>query len=169
MVSCWEVKCLVMTVVHLSAKPSMLGTSDCHTALCNSDTVKRVCRHSPTRLSYSSTEKARSIDMMVNRKEQQPSWQSNRSDWLGKFGSQPQALHQPAPFPGLDSVPVDLFASSVPQRECLRCLCAKLNIGFLLGNLIFHRPGSNLFLREPQSAISRRNTLAGESFPLLSS
>lgn len=54
----------------------------------------------------------------------------------------------------------DLFASSVPQRESLSCLCAKLNIGFLLGNLIFHRPGNNIFLREPQPSISRRNTLA---------
>lgn len=52
-----------------------------------------------------------------------------------------------ASFSCLDSEPVDLFASSVPQGDILSCLCAKLNISFLLGNLIFHRLCNNIFLR----------------------
>lgn len=139
---------LVMAMVYPSTKPATLGMSDCHTTPCNSDTAKHVCSCYPILVCM---EKDQRIDLSKRGSSSPPD--SHRSNTLVKFGSKSHALTaKSASSAGLESMPVDLFASSVPQRESLSCLCAKLNIGFLLGNLIFHRPGNNIFLRERSQA-----------------
>lgn len=157
--SSWENNLFIMAIVHLSVKPSMLFFLIV--------TVRRVA---PRQQGMAAAVMHEVVlqqhgECSECRHEQQPSRQSSRSDSLVKFGSKsPSIVPKSASFAGLDSLHVDLFASSVPQRESLSCLCAKLNIGLLLGNLIFHRPGNNIFLREPQPSFSRRSTLAGEPF-----
>lgn len=162
--SSWENNCFIMAIVHLSVKPAMLCflIATLRPVAPRQQGMAAAVMHAVVLQQHGECPECRH--------EQQPSRQSNRSNSLVKVWVEITSIvPKSASFAGLDSLHVDLFASSVPQRESLSCLCAKLNIGLLLGNLIFHRPGNNIFLREPQPSISRRSTLAGEPFHLPSS
>lgn len=109
------------------------------------------CWYDPLWLSQRSVEKEQSTDTCVNTKEQRSSWQKPRAEAIVQKSLHPSPVAiapKRASFSHLYSLHVDLFAGLVPGREILSCLCAKLNISFLLGNLIFHRPGNYIFLRE---------------------
>lgn len=91
-----------------------------------------------------------STDIRIDRKEQRSSSQATGGGF-GSAGVAPKSCSlcsRRASFSRLDSSHVGLFAGAVPGRELLSYLCAKLNISLLLGNLIFHRAGNSIFLRE---------------------
>lgn len=101
--------------------------------------------------------------------EQRSSWQKQQAEAIVQWSLRPSpvatAPERPS-FSRLDSLHGDLFAGSVPRREILNCLCAKLNISFLLGNLIFHRQATISFWESSQLTISLRKRAAQEPFHL---
>lgn len=147
-------------------------TFDCHNALCNFRQQKRVLVVSSHLVVSQSVEKVQSTDRRVNWKEHRSSWQKQQAEAAVEWSLHPSPVAtapKRASFSLLDSLYVDLFAGSVPQREILKCLCAKLNISFLLGNLIFQRRGNNIFLRElPAKHFPQEETSFGAFSPPLS-
>lgn len=125
-------------------------TLDCHTASCHLR-LQKVCASGLSRLvSQTCEEHAQSTDVRIDRKEQRSSWQATGGGF-GSAGVAPKSWSlctRRASFSCLDSLRADLFAGAGPRKELLSYLCAKLNISLLLGNLIFHRRGNNIFLRE---------------------
>lgn len=141
------------------AKPAKTRTAGCHAALCDCSQQK-VCAGGIT-LRGCFTEalnKCRVTDLRVNWRDQRSSWQKHRAEAKVQESSHPSPVAiapKRASFSCLDSLHVDLFAGSVPQREILSCLCAKLNMSFLLGNLIFHRRGNNIFSETAPSSLRK--------------